>query len=180
MSNEVWKPVAGYEDLYHVSNKGRVKRIIGIKARKERVLKPWAHKRGGYPVVALSKEGRVKNFLAHRLVAGAFIPKPENLPQVNHIDGETKNNSVENLEWVTNRENTEHAYENNMNTKTCSFVVLDTDTGKHREYHSGSAASLAMGMSVGWIHWAVKTKGPKFNHKNYSVEEIRKAGDVHV
>lgn len=181
MSIERWKAVEGYEDLYAVSNLGRVKRLAGVRTGKERILKPWMTNFGqGYPVVALSRKSKVRKRLVHRLVAEAFILNPENKPQVNHKDGDAKNNRSDNLEWVSNRDNTIHAYENNMNTKTCSYVVIDTDTGERKEYHSGRAASLAIGMSVGWMHSAVKTKGRKFKYKNYSIEEVRKAGDIHV
>ena len=107
---EIWKDVPGYEGLYQVSNVGRVKsvyRIInrnrGYVARKEVILKPCIRRR--YLFVQLSKNGKQKNFFVHRLVAMAFIDNPKNYPQIDHINGDKYNNSVDNLRWVTAKEN---------------------------------------------------------------------------
>ena len=85
---EEWKDVAGYEGMYQVSNLGR---FFGV--RTNRILKSYLH-RNGYMYQSLSKNGRVKHYLVHRLVALAFIPNPTNLPEINHKDLNKKNNSV--------------------------------------------------------------------------------------
>lgn len=105
---EIWKNVVGYEGLYMVSNFGE---IISIK--RNVVLKPSINHKG-YCHVVLSKQGGRKTLRVHRLVAQAFIPNLENKPQVNHIDCDKQNNSVINLEWVTNGENQLHAWSNGL------------------------------------------------------------------
>lgn len=103
---EIWKDVIGYEDYYQVSNLGNVKR-----KSKDKKIKPYkGGKNGAYNHVCICENGNQKSVLLHRIVATAFIPNVENKPQVNHKDGNKKNNAVENLEWVTNKENTIHAF----------------------------------------------------------------------
>lgn len=94
---EEWKAIAGYEEVYEISNLGRVK---SLKYGKEKILKPGKTE-NGYLQVQLWRDGKIKNFLVHRLVAEAFIPNPEGLPEINHIDEVKDNNCVENLEWVS-------------------------------------------------------------------------------
>ena len=107
---EIWKDIEGYEGIYQVSNKGRIKSFYGVK-EKILVTRTKGH---DYEKVLLSKNGVGKTFLIHRLVAKAFIPNPENKPEVNHIDGNKKNNCVENLEWMTCSENTKHAFDTGL------------------------------------------------------------------
>ena len=89
---EEWKEIPGYEGLYEVSNIGNVRRVSDLMVLKFSDLK-------GYCRVRLRKDGKRKMYLVHRLVAQAFIPNPLNLPQVNHIDENKKNNNIDNLEW---------------------------------------------------------------------------------
>lgn len=100
---EEWRPVKGYEGLYEVSNKGVVRsldRTINNHPYPGKVLAIKYLK--GYAAVHLCDyQHRVKHKTIHRIVAEAFIPNTENLPEVNHKDENPKNNSVENLEWCT-------------------------------------------------------------------------------
>ena len=109
---EIWKPVEGYEDLYEVSNYGRVK-SISFRNRmatfsREKMLSPL--KIRGYLRVSLCKNGKHKYFSIHRLVAEHFILNLENKPCVNHKDGDKHNNCVNNLEWCTYSENEQHSH----------------------------------------------------------------------
>lgn len=112
MANEVWVPIKGYEGFYEVSNLGRVKTLARrMENRGVPEYITYGSQQRGYHNAALRNEtGDVKVFRVHRLVAEHFIshqPTPNH--QVNHIDGNKSNNRVENLEWVTPRENTHHA-----------------------------------------------------------------------
>lgn len=138
--HEVWKDAVRYEGLYQVSNTGKVKSLERIVSREkwhkqkvdERILKP-ANDGYKYLMVSLYKNRKRHTEKVHRLVADAFIPNPSNKPQINHIDGVKHNNNAYNLEWVTEKENIQHAVliglrndkgENNPNSKlNCEKVI---------------------------------------------------------
>lgn len=104
---EIWKDVEGFEGLYQISSRGRLK---SFKQYKEGKILRLTNKKGGYFSFVLQGIGHARRSVRiHRLVATAFIPNPDNLPQVNHIDGNKQNNAVENLEWCTASENHRHA-----------------------------------------------------------------------
>ena len=118
---EIWLPVCHetFSEHYLVSNKGRVKSLYkslgSVKNSSDgnEFISLINHSEG-YKCVALSHNGMTKRFFVHRLVAEAFIPNPNNLPQVNHIDGNKQNNCVSNLEWCTARENIRHAIDTGL------------------------------------------------------------------
>lgn len=101
---EEWRPINGYEGLYEVSNLGRIKSLNCNHTKKEGILKLYNDK-DGYLMVKLSKDKNNRLFRVHRLVAEAFIPNPENKPCVDHINTIKNDNRVENLRWVTYKEN---------------------------------------------------------------------------
>lgn len=112
MKKENWRPVVGYEGLYEVSDLGNVRSL-----KRNKVLSPILDK-DGYYIVNLHKDGKQKTYKIHRLVAEAFIPNPDNKPQINHKSEIKTQNTVwvnedgtidldkSNLEWTTAKENT--------------------------------------------------------------------------
>lgn len=101
---EQWRPIEGYEGICEVSNLGRIRRVKGYDSlghlRNEKILRPRMNC-CGYLLVGLCREGKQRHFSVHRLVAQAFLPNPDGLPQVNHKDEDKTNNRADNLEWCT-------------------------------------------------------------------------------
>lgn len=116
---EIWKDIIDFEGLYKISNIGRVKSLTryvkhsrgGKMILHGRILKQ-IEKTNGYMLVGLNKNSKGYKKHVHRLVAEAFIPNPYNKPQVNHKDLNKKNNTLNNLEWVSSSENIKHSYKN--------------------------------------------------------------------
>ena len=103
------KDVCGYEGLYKVDENGNV-----FSVRNNKLLKRMMFPSGYEYVHLCNGKGKTKLFRVHRLVAETFIPNPNNLPEVNHKDGDKLNNNVKNLEWCTNLENMRHSVETGL------------------------------------------------------------------
>jgi hypothetical protein len=120
---EIWKPIDGWEGLYEISNYGRVKSLARVvyrgdpvikQHRKERILKPY-YNWCGRQLIGLVRDGEgQKTVQISRLVANTFIDNPENLPDLNHKDGDPTNNRIDNLEWTTKSDNMKHAWKNGL------------------------------------------------------------------
>ena len=115
LPNEIWRDVVDYENLYKVSNYGRVK---SLQANRDLILSQASKKKSSQYVFAnLRKDGQVEYPAIHRIVAKVFLPNPENKAEVNHKDGIKNNNCVWNLEWATRAENKRHAAELGLTRK---------------------------------------------------------------
>lgn len=145
MMKEEWRPVVGYEGLYEVSNLGRVKTFNYKNHGTEAFLALTDV--DGYYTVHICEEKHPK---VHRLVAEAFIPNPDNLPEVNHKDENGHNNCVDNLEWCTSRYNNNYGTRNERIAKALSKPVIQyTLDGKFiKEW----ASTREIGRQLGVYH----------------------------
>jgi len=107
---EIFKDVKGYEGSYQVSNLGNIR---SLKCNKIRILKPILRK-SGYYYVTLYQNKHERKAIIHRLIGAAFLPNPQNKPEINHKNGIKADNRLENLEWVTQSENMIHSYKNGL------------------------------------------------------------------
>ena len=167
---EIWKDIAGYEGLYQASDKGRIRSLShyaknnvngGQRMTKGRVLTPYKLP-SGYLMVKLSKSEARKKISVHRLIALTFIDNKNNLPEVNHKDGDKSNNSIENLEWVSRKENQNHMYDHGLNKKAKPVECLE-DGARYRSILEASREkhiskqmireSCILGRSSKGMHW---------------------------
>ena len=153
---EIWKDIEGYEGLYQISNKGRVKSLY---KGSERILKPWINN-VGYYYIALCNDSVSKKFSLHRLVAQAFIPNPDNLPEINHKDENKLNNSVENLEWIRHMDNCNYGTRNERAGYSLSIPIIQySKSGDFiREWPSGQEVKRVLGISNSNINSCCKGK----------------------
>lgn len=146
---EIWKPVENYEDLYEVSNFGRIRRKdshvkTGIRNNETRICKgkilKQNLKKNGYLTVDLSKEQIVKTISVHRIVAKAFCEgETEEKKYVNHKNANKQDNRAENLEWCTSKENKAHALQNGL--YLCTFKKKVRCKQLNKEFESSYQAA---------------------------------------
>jgi hypothetical protein len=115
---EEWRDIPGYEGLYQVSNMGRIK---SLRKEYEHIMKLQVI-RNGYLSVPFTINRTSRLLKVHRLVAMAFIPNPDNKPEINHKDGNKQNNIAENLEWSTRKENIKHGYKKGLYPKKKTHI----------------------------------------------------------
>lgn len=160
---EKYKDIPGYNGKYQISNTGRVISVDYNHSGKPREIKLWKTKRG-YLIASLFNGVKQKHHSVHRLVAGAFVENPDNLPVVNHKDGNQLNNHADNLEWVTVRDNTWHGFYV-LKHYGLTKPIMCLETGK--VYESAQQAGRELGIcsnnisaagrgtikSAGGFHW---------------------------
>ena len=160
MQIEVWKDIEGFEGYYQISNLGRLKsfkKYVGGKVLSN------TNKKGDYFSVILRKGNKVRSSRIHRLVAEAFIPNEDNLPQVHHKDGNKQNNNVENLEWISGREHRLKTQQQNPNvikglvnynkfTRAKAVQQYSLNGDLLGEYNNCIEASLITGVCARNIH----------------------------
>lgn len=154
---QIWKNINGYQGLYQVSNIGRIKTTTNHYWHRQIIRKPKIRK---YAEIPLVLNGKTKWFMVHRLVAQAFIPNPQNKPQINHKDGNKLNNSVDNLQWCTESENQIH-----------KLYVLDYyDSDNFHKQYKKSSNSLKHYYKNN-EHYSKNTKWMNKNGKSIRVKE---------
>ena len=150
--NEIWKDIDGYEGLYQVSNLGNVKSLNYRHTGKERILNPGTDK-CGYIQVNLYKNGKLKTFSIHRLVANAFLENPDHKSDVNHKDEDKNNNCVYNLEWMTRKDNLNYGSRNKRiaNSRSKSVLQFTKNCEFIRKWKSAIQIERELGFSSGNI-----------------------------
>lgn len=182
---EIWKEIQDFEGFYEISNFGRVRSVDRVidsgqgwcANLKGKVLK--ANNTGAlrnYPSVQLNMGGRKKNHKIHRLVAEAFIPNPDDKPEVNHKDGNTQNNHASNLEWVTASENVTHALGSGLLVRgiglECKNTKYAVEVYKDSKYITtliGTKSMIEYGLLPSKVWLCVN--GKRKTHKGFSFKK---------
>ena len=148
------RDVKGYEGLYGITSCGRV-----WSYKRQKFLKPASDKKGYFKVV-LYKNGKCKNYKIHRLVAEAYIPNPDNLPQVDHIDNDKTHNYINNLQWITNRNNVRKGrnkpiLQYDLNGNFIREWECANDVGREVQSHICACAKGKLSTAYGYV-WKYK------------------------
>lgn len=149
---KIWKPIKDFEG-YFINELGEVKSTRSFKGTEEKILK-GSYNQQGYKTYNLMKKGKVYRKTLHRLLMETYTPNPNNLPCINHIDGNILNNSLENLEWCTYGHNQKEAYRLGLKQpriKPKEIVQLDKNYNIVAFWKSTNEAGRKLGYSVGNI-----------------------------
>lgn len=173
---EEWRTIKDYSN-YQVSNLGNLKSLNYHQTGNEKLLKP--HKVSGHLQVPLSKNGKIKMFFVHRLVAQTFIPNPNNYPIINHKDENPLNNCVDNLEWCTHKYNSnygtckERISKSNTNNPKRSTKIKCLDLKTNEVTYYPSISEFARFINVGPSSlWSNIYKWKSAYKNRYIIEEI--------
>lgn len=160
------KEIKGFPG-YAITDDGKV---ISYKYKEPRIMKTW-YQKSGYENIKLCKENTTYHFLVHRLVAEAFIPNPNNLPEVNHKDKNRQNNCVENLEWTNRINNLYDSYSTMTPTRNFRECVLikEEDNTSIKSFQSVKAAAEyaneMFGCSISGMRKNYKSRGYRLEFK---------------
>lgn len=165
---EEWRKIKGY-DRYEVSNYGRVR-------NKEKLIMKQHYKKRGDAVITLSKNGKKKTFRVARLVAKAFLEEDKTRNEVNHIDGNPRNNHVSNLEWVTSSENTIHAYKLGLMPKQSPVALYCVSENRLYTFKTQREACRFLGRSKNFINERIKRED--YIYDNYIIIDNNIKGDI--
>lgn len=137
MASKIKKQIKGYEGLYDIYSDGRVYSHLSNKflSANKRIVKG----KESYLTYVLTSNGKKTAFTAHRLVANHFISNPNNLCQVNHINGDKSNNNLSNLEWCTPSENIQHAFDNGLKRHSVSLEISKANGKKVGQFKKDNA-----------------------------------------
>jgi hypothetical protein len=156
---EVWKNIKGYEGLYQVSSLSRVRnkdrKVLSssgvLRFYKSRIIKVYTHKNKSV-IVTLIKDSKCKRHYLHRVIATAFLPNSHNKPCINHIDGDRSNNELDNIEWCTYKENSEHSYNNNLSSRNDNIILTNISNGEIKTFRSQRKVCEFLGESCNYIN----------------------------
>ena len=147
---EIWKDIQGFEELFQVSNLGRIRSLDRFvksgksqRFQKGQIMHPHVTNKG-YLRADLTNNGQKFKYMVHKLVAEAFIPNPNNLPFVNHIDENKQNNSTNNLEWCTNKYNTDYSNSTPIDQYTLNgeYIITHKSIAEAQRKTGIAAASI--------------------------------------
>lgn len=168
MIEEIWKDIIGFEGSYMISSLGRVKSLNYNKTKKEKILKPQLDKQGYY-TIGLCKNKKKKHYKIHRLVCQTFLHNPEKKKQVNHKNGIKNDNILENLEYMTAKENNIHKYKvlgykgiidktiYTFFNKELNIIEISTQSELRKKYklHKGNISSMVNGKVKSVKSWTI-------------------------
>ena len=159
-----WYSIKGWEGLYEINKNGEVRN-----AKNKNTIVGDINNCGYYRV-SLYNQGQSKKYFRHRLVAEHFLDKPEGKDFVNHIDGDKSNNSLENLEWVSQSENEKHAFENGLKQKTNKPFIIEFVNGDIKEYENQYVCAKEIGCSQSSVkNWLNGQRNPR---PSYGIKKI--------